>query len=334
MIVHTERIIEEVENELMGELRRIMELQSPPTVKGESYEDSIKEFFEKYLGSIYDFHTRISIIDFLGFCFEEFKPIENEFDIVATYKTAVPRIILEHKKQKYIPYDSVAFIIQVKQDLDKGKLKSDLEKLKKIRSLPLYPDRIPASVIYPNSLFVGGPSVPPLNILFYLRRSISDEAIESLLKEFKDCWDFLVIVEDRKLLVNYRIIEILSKLVKENLQILRSRFENPERLEEKLKERIEGLLKKGDKDRLLDTLSMWEETINKKLEEAMEKSLTLLEEEHPLITLMCLIPIIAPYPIVCNSTAFFLVNIFPQSLTSLLGPEFAEILLERILKRE
>ena len=178
MFEHTKRIIEKVENELMNELREVMELPGSPNVKGESYEDSVSRFFEKYLGSIYDFHTRVSIIDFLGFCFEELKPIENEFDIVATYKTAVPRIILEHEKHKYISYDSVAFIIQVKQDLDKGKLKSDLEKLKKIRSLPLCLGRFrPASVVIPESLCVGTISVQPLNILFYLRRSIATKQL-------------------------------------------------------------------------------------------------------------------------------------------------------------
>lgn len=316
---HVEQIIEKVENELMNELREVMELPSSPNVKGEMYEVKISSFFEKYLGSIYDFHTRVSIIDFLGFCFEVFKPIENEFDIVATYKTAVPRIILKHEGEvnekksefKYIPYDSVAFIIQVKQDLDKGKLKSDLEKLKKIRSLPLYPNRIPASVTYPNTLCIGGPSVSPLNILFYLRRrSISDEAIESLLKEFKDCWDFLVIVEDKILLINYRIVTILNKLTKENLQNL----------------------KRGS-DKIKTLVDEWEKAIERELEEVVRKSFMVFRG-HPLISLICLIPAIVPYPIVCNSTAFFLVNIFPESLIFLLGPKFAEILLEKISKRK
>jgi len=317
MTNHAERIIEKVENELMNELREVMELPSSPNVKGEMYEVKISSFFEKYLGSIYDFHTRVSIIDFLGFCFEVFKPIENEFDIVATYKTAVPRIILKHEGEvnekksefKYIPYDSVAFIIQVKQDLDKGKLKSDLEKLKKIRSLPLCPGRIPASVTYPNTLYIGGPSVSPLNILFYLRGSISNEAIESLLKEFKDCWDFLVIVEDKILLINYRIVTTLNKLAKENLQNL----------------------KRGS-DKIKTLVDAWEKAIERELEEVVRKSFMIFRE-HPLISLICLIPAIVPYPIVCNSTAFFLVNIFPESLIFSLGPKFAEILLEKILKR-
>lgn len=298
----TKLIIEKIENELMDELRRIMELQIPPTVKGGSYEDSIKDFFEKYLGSIYDFHTRVSIIDFLGLCFEKFKPIENEFDIVATFRTAIPRIILQCKQQKFVPYDSVAFVIQVKQDLDKGKLKSDLEKLKRIRHLPLNPRRMPVGVEYQQRLYVGSTTMLPVNVLFYLRSSISNETIESLLKEFREFWDFLVIAEDGKLLINHRIITVLINL-------------SMKFVEETLSSEISDKLKRE---------------FEKELEKIEKKSFYILEK-HPLITLMCQIPIITPHPVVCNSTAFFLVNIFPECLI-FLEPGIAEIILEKILK--
>jgi len=312
MFNRTKHIIEKVENDLINKLGEAMEISSPPNIKGESYEDSISNFFETYLGSIYDFHTRVSIIDFLGLCFEKFKPTENEFDIVATYKTAVPKILLEHERQKFIPYDSVAFIIQVKQDLDKGKLKSDLEKFRKLRSLPLYPGRVPASVEYPADLHAGGRNELPLSILFYIRKNISDRAMESLLREFKDYWDFLVVVEDKKLLVNYRIVKTLGKSAKENIQTLKGRTT----------------------EEIKTSLDEWEKATERELEEVVKKSYMVLgEKEHPLVSLICTIPVIVPYPMVCNSTAFFLVNIFPKSLIFLLGPKFTEVLLEEILRR-
>jgi len=99
------------------------------------------------------------------------------------------------------------------------------------------------------------------------------------------------------------------------------------------KENLQILKRRSDKIKtLVDT---WEKAIERELEKVVEKSFMVLgEEEHPLISLICLIPVIVPYPIVCNSTAFFLVNVFPESLIFSLGPKFAEILVEKILKRE
>lgn len=115
---------------------------------------------------------------------------------------------------------------------------------------------------------------------------------------------------DTKRIINYRIIKAITRLAKENLQVF----------------------KRSDKIKTL--IDAWEKAIDEELKKVMERSCMVLEEKkHPLASLIRLIPAMVRHPVVCNSTAFFLMNIFSKSIFSL-RPKFAEILLEEIPRRE
>jgi hypothetical protein len=54
---------------------------------------------------------------------------ENEVDVAATFVRTYPKIVVKIGETKYVPYDGVAFIIEVKSTVDKTRLEQDLLKL-------------------------------------------------------------------------------------------------------------------------------------------------------------------------------------------------------------
>lgn len=288
-----ENLINQIEQQLRDELMRLKDIPSPTSVKGGSYEDILKEFFEKYLRSIYDFYTRVTLVDYLGLHKFIFDPKENEFDLVATYKTSVPKIFLQYANY-YIPYDAAAFIVQIKQDLDKNKLQMDLEKLRKLRSLPLSQNRIPVSIIGLDPVLkVGGSSIDPLNILIYVnQRTKKSKSIEDLLRDFKDCWDLVLVLSQNKLYVNYQVLKSLIEL-----SYLR-----------------------------LERLGLLDNNLQRNFEEVrkdISRELFLIIDRNPIISMVSLIPTVLPYPIICNASSILIFTLFP---------EFKNIIHEALLK--
>ena len=62
---------------------------------------------------------------------------QNEIDVVATFNSAYPKIIVKLGDVNFVAYDSVAFLAEIKTTLDKTNLTEDLIKFEKISGLPL-----------------------------------------------------------------------------------------------------------------------------------------------------------------------------------------------------
>lgn len=189
------KLLESVERELRDKFNQLRNLHYNPNTKGYSYEKALKDFLELYLGGIYDFHVRVPIIDFELETFAVFSSGENEFDIVSTYKTAIPRIVFKAEETAFVPYDAVAFITEVKQTLNKGALKKDLRKLDKLNKLRLG-KRF--------GVTIGGDFniQRPLRALFYYESEISDKTLLELLNKYESAWDLTIVLEDDMILAN------------------------------------------------------------------------------------------------------------------------------------
>lgn len=122
------------------------------------------------------------------------EPRKNEFDVIAVYKNAVPKVI----HLRFIPYDSVAFITEAAQTLTLQKLKADLKKLERLNCL-----QIGRRNICHSSRTLMFPINRPLRMLFYYESKANADAVEQLLlHERKGVWDILVIMNSHFVIYN------------------------------------------------------------------------------------------------------------------------------------
>lgn len=197
MMVEAANLLNQIDNEVRKEFDSHRTQRSHTTTKGLNYEDIVNEALTKYLGAHFEFSTRAEIIDneleFINVFPEEGS---NQFDVVASFKTSIPRLIFEMRNTKVVPLDSVAFIIEVAQTLEKGKLEKDLKKFAKLDKLKIYEERL--------GIRVQGDYVieRPIKILFYYEKEIDDETLKQLMQDFSPNWDLLIIFKDDKLWLN------------------------------------------------------------------------------------------------------------------------------------
>ncbi|MHA1609439.1 MAG: DUF6602 domain-containing protein [Candidatus Njordarchaeales archaeon] len=203
-----EKIIMHVERIYLRRLKELIELRANPNIKGQDIELAVKEFMETYLGSIFDFHNRVALVDSEGKYYEVLSPSENEFDVVATYRTAVPRIVIKIDTIKYIPLDAVAFIIEAKQNLTKESLEHSLQKFSKLSKLPISRERISVALRGPNTLDTT--YIP--KIILSIHKKISDESLASLLATYRNSWDIITITSIGSENVSNSILILNSKL--------------------------------------------------------------------------------------------------------------------------
>ena len=190
------QILEGIEDSLKKDFEEIYKVTFNPNTKGHGYEKVVSDFLKKYLENFFSFYVRVPIYDSDLKCREIFKDIENEFDVVVTYKTSLPRIAFEIGETAFIPYDTVAFVIEVKQDLKKETLQGDLGKLKKLGMLKLANNSRRIGINTDFGL------ERPLRILFYYRKHIDDSYLWETIKEFDETVDFLVILSENKVFLN------------------------------------------------------------------------------------------------------------------------------------
>lgn len=185
-----------INNEIRTEWEGIEEVRFNPNTKGKSYEESLKDFFKKYMGGPLDFHIRSGIIDNDLQTLKKLSPQENEFDVVGTFKNSIPRIIIEKQGMKYVPLDSVAFISEVKQDLTKINLEKDLKKFSKISGLESE-KRFGTSVRLKTSVN------HVLKTLIYFNTKFRNPL--ELLDRYKEHWDFIVMIKDDMFAINPKL---------------------------------------------------------------------------------------------------------------------------------
>jgi hypothetical protein len=191
-----DQILEGIENSLKRDFEEIYKVKYNPNTKGHGYEKIVSEFLETYLGNFFNFYVRVPIYDSDLKCRKIFRDIENEFDVVVTYKTSIPRIAFEIKGTAFIPYDTVAFVIEVKQDLTKEHLQDDSRKLKKLGMLKLATNSRQIGI---NTDFG---MKRPMRILFYYEKHIEESFLWETIKKFDDTIDFLLILSENKLFLN------------------------------------------------------------------------------------------------------------------------------------
>lgn len=183
------KLLEAIDETLRNRFNELREKHFNPNTKGYEYEMALKEFLESYLSGLFDFHVRVPLIDFELEAPSIFSSGENEFDVVSTYKTALPKIIFKAGETPYIPLDSVAFVVEVKQTLTSSVLQHDLEKMEKLNKLKTS-NRFGVTIS-------GAYAVEkPLKILFYYESEMPVTKAVEMLNSHTNAWDFMLILMD------------------------------------------------------------------------------------------------------------------------------------------
>ena len=74
------------------------------------------------MGLRFNIHGKALVIDSDMHYLDLFETGGNEFDIILTFKTSTPNMIINYGTVNYIPYDPVAAVIEVKTILKADKL--------------------------------------------------------------------------------------------------------------------------------------------------------------------------------------------------------------------
>lgn len=188
-------ILTRIEEQLKTKFEELRSEKYNQNTKGYDYEEIVKQFFEDYVGGGFEVLIRMGILDAELKVLNALKPTENEFDVVGLYRNAVPKLV----HRRLVPYDSVAFIIEVKQTLTIPNLENDLAKFEKIKSLKINPQRFNFNCWFPADLIKR-----PIRVLFYYESQADIEKVFGLL-DSSDSWDLCIIVKDNNVLMNSTI---------------------------------------------------------------------------------------------------------------------------------
>lgn len=178
--------------------------------KGASYENALKNFLLEYFGGVYKIETRTAVIDAEMKCFDLFTSGESELDVVATFQQAVPGIIFQSGSMKWVPFDSVAFICEVKSEITKPSFEDDIEKLEKVNDLNIAVNRFGQNTARTQLLDMNSGDIVkrdlsvehPLKCLVYDKKSISAEFLMEYATKNIEKWDLILIVEEDLILVS------------------------------------------------------------------------------------------------------------------------------------
>jgi hypothetical protein len=198
-----------INQDLKSMFEQVRALSLNSNTKGGEYEKHIADIFQRYLGSRFDFHVRAHLLDVEMTYLDLFSTGENEIDIIATFSNTVPKIIFKAGQTNYISYDSVAFTLDVKANLDNDKLEKDLEKISKISKLSRSPHKT-GDIMYGGSFLLDR----PLRFLFYHEPHISREEIERLLVKYYSVWDVVYIINNNEIILN-RSLPAVDAMMKE-----------------------------------------------------------------------------------------------------------------------
>ena len=193
--VMVRRVVDGIGKQLRDKFEELRPLYYNTNTKGAGYEKVLKEVLSDYLDSIVSIHNRCLLIDRNLELLNILSYDKNEFDIVATFNSACPKIVFQTNTLKYIPLDAVAFLIEVKQTITKPALKDDLDKMD-------YISKINTDGRF-GVTFTGMYSVShPIKILAYYDKQIDDEEFFNTLIEHLEDWDIILLVEEDILYVN------------------------------------------------------------------------------------------------------------------------------------
>lgn len=173
--------------------------------KGDRYEDSFADLLETYYGGVYDFNTKVVASDSNREVFKQFDfNGDEEIDVVATFKQSKPRVLLslgqEENSLKWVPFESMAFMCEIKANLTKKNLENDFKKLEPITKVSEgLEDRFGVTAS-------GNYCVDyPLRCLVYDEESISQETMSKILENNIEFWDLILLVKKDLLIVNHKL---------------------------------------------------------------------------------------------------------------------------------
>lgn len=196
-----EWLFEALQQQLRNEWEELRDIRH--NSKGNEYEKKLVKILEQYFGSLYDIRQRAALVDPDGICFDEFDFTsgEEEIDVVGSFRQANPRIVFETGEEPdtlpWVPYEGVAFVCEVKSQLDKQALDKDLFKLNKVRKLnQSIENRFGPKIGAEYTIDM------PLRILVYDVASISDSTLNRALKKQIDEWHIVLIVEEDTIILN------------------------------------------------------------------------------------------------------------------------------------
>ena len=209
-----EAIIEGFQEKLRTQWQQHRKQAFNANTKGAAYENALQNFLREYFGDIYNIRTRTAVVDRELKVFNVFGAGESELDVVATYKQAVPNIILQSGDMQWVPYDGVAFVSEVKSKLTASAIEADLVKLAKLNTLGR--DNISnrfnrkqtgiTQLTWPdedgNKQSRNVTINHQIKCLVYDKSSISGERLYNTLCFDTEVWDLVLIVDEELLLIS------------------------------------------------------------------------------------------------------------------------------------
>jgi hypothetical protein len=206
-----EDLMKKFEESVRAEFDNLRTTFYNPNVKGGQYEKILLKFLQTYLGDVFKFDSRVALIDTNHDIFQLLEPSQNEFDVVAQFKTTFPSKVYVHNDIQYVSYDSCAFIVEVAQTLTKRQLQDDLNKLGKLTTLNKKLGWLEKGKRFGTT--IGGPANVeyPLRVLFYYEATISVKELMSALEKEIKSWDILIVFKDERMLINANLPIIIKK---------------------------------------------------------------------------------------------------------------------------
>lgn len=197
-------LFERVNMQLSRDWKELREVYA--NSKGDTYEQILSDFLTSYFGGVYDINTKVAVIDQNLISFEVFDFVrgDDEIDLVGSFQQTKPRIIFKtgegRGELRWVPFEGVAFICEVKSKLTKQSLEDDFNKLESIsRISESIDDRFGA-------MMTGDYTITdPLQCLVYDRESIADETFEKILESNLSHWHMVLLVENDVLLLNRKV---------------------------------------------------------------------------------------------------------------------------------
>lgn len=106
-------MIKTIEGQIKNNIEAFKYLNYNPNTKGADYEKVICDLLNTYLSSRFEFYTRAQIVD-RGLKHRRiFQRGFREIDVVGTFNTTAPKIVLKAGHSVIIPYDAIALLAEV-----------------------------------------------------------------------------------------------------------------------------------------------------------------------------------------------------------------------------
>jgi hypothetical protein len=166
----------------------------------------ICDLLNAYLGSRFEFYNRAQIVDIDMKYTRIFQGGAREIDVVGTFNTTAPKIVLKAGHSVIIPYDAIALLAEVKSVLNRKTLREDLEKLGKIMQLRTFKNRFLIKKITGiNEKVFGFKEMrpdKPFRLLVYFKTPKDNTILDDLLSQYSGVWDAVFLVDKENVILN------------------------------------------------------------------------------------------------------------------------------------